>query len=377
MVKDSWFRRTERFVREYTEGIGARDIQRLFDRDAAHAFGVVTRQHEGSEPKGGFKRFLYRAKILFLGLSFKLSPPRRVLFGICIVLALLAFQGVQALDPGYGQFVLFHLASVAGLVFLIVLELADRIQVRDELEVARQLQRDLLPVDGPGVEGWDFAFSYRTANTIGGDYYNFLPLGNGKLAIVVGDASGHGIAAGLLMAIASSSLKLAVDTDPSPAAVASFVNRALVRSGGRRAFMTLFYALLDPARGSMDFVVAGHPYPMLRRADGTIVELGEGGLPLGIREELVSPTGTITIEPGEQLLLYTDGIVETLDASGADYGYGRLRRILEFGGGAAAIHDRIVREVSAFQGDAPVHDDRSLVVVSRTAELPPVPTAEA
>ena len=137
--------------------------------------------------------------------------------------------------------------------------------------------------------------------------------------------------------------------------------------------MTLFYALLDPVGGSMDYVVAGHPYPMLRLTNGTIVELGEGGLPLGIREELVSPTGAITIEPGEQLLLYTDGIVETLDASGVDYGYGRLRKTLEFGGSAAAIHDRIVREVSAFQGDAPALDDRSLVVVSRAAGLPPVP----
>jgi hypothetical protein len=373
MMKDNWFQRAERFVRDYTGGVGAGDLRRLFDRDAAHAFGVVTREHDGEEPKGKVKRFFHRAKILFLGLSFKLSPPRRVLFGISIILSLLALQNFDSTMAAGGQFAFFHLAGIAGLVFLILLELADRIVVRDELEVARELQHDLLPKDPPRVEDWEFVFSYRTANTIGGDYYDFIPLEDGRLAVVIGDASGHGIAAGLLMAIASSALKLAIDVDPKPASVARFVNRALCRSGTNRAFMTLFYGLLDPATGSMDYVVSGHPYPMLRRCDGGIVELGEGGLPLGIRGELSSPTGSISIDRGDQLLLYTDGIVETVDPSGADYGYDRLRRALAFGGSCAAIHDRIVREVVSFQGDAVTLDDRSLVVVMRLPALPPVP----
>ena len=373
MTRDNWFFRAERFVRDYTGGVGAGDLRRMFDRDAAHAFGVVTREHEGGEPTGRVRRFFHRAKILFLGLSFKLSPPRRVLFGISIVLSLLALQNLDSSMAGGGQFALFHLVGIAGLVFLIVLELADRIVVRDELEVARELQHDLLPKRRPEVAGWEFIFSYRTANTIGGDYYDFIPLEDGRLAVVVGDASGHGIAAGLLMAIASSALKLAIDVDPTPAAVARFVNRALCRSGSNRAFMTLFFGLLDPATGRMEYVVAGHPYPMLRRSDGEIIELGEGGFPLGIRKELGSPTGEVVIEPGDQLLLHTDGIAETLDPGGEDYGYDRLRRALEFGGSATAIHDRIVREMVSFQGDAPTHDDRSLVVIARSVQLPPVP----
>jgi serine phosphatase RsbU (regulator of sigma subunit) len=375
MAKKNWFRRAEEFVRDYTEGLGTRDLQRLFDRDAAHAFGVVTRQHEGGEPEGGIRRFIHRARILFLGLSFKLSPPRRVLFGMCIILALLALQSVGDINPGQGQFIVFHLLSVAGLVFLIVLELADRIQVRDELEVARELQRELLPSTAPDVPGWDFAFSYRTANTIGGDYYDFLRLRDGRIALVIGDASGHGIAAGLLMAIASSALKLAMDVDPRPQAVAGFVNRALFRTGGRRAFMTLFFGLLDPATGRLEYVSAGHPYPLLRRHGGEVVELGAGGLPLGIRQDLSSPTGDAMIDPGDQLLLFSDGIVEAVDPTEADYGYERLHRAFGLGGTARTIHDRIVREVSAFQRDAPAHDDRSLVVVSRAVGLPPLPTS--
>ena len=376
MTKDNWFQRAERFVRDYTGGVGAGDLRRLFDRDAAHAFGVVTREHEGAEPQGRVGRFFHRTKILFLGLSFKLSPPRRVLFGVSIILSLLALQNFDSTMTAGGQFAFFHLVGIAGLVFLIVLELADRIVVRDELEVARELQHDLLPKHPPKVKDWEFIFSYRTANTIGGDYYDFIPLEDGRLVVVIGDASGHGIAAGLLMAIASSALKLAIDVDPTPVAVAHFVNRALCRSGNNRAFMTLFFGLIDPATGRMDYVIAGHPYPMLRRSDGEIIELGEGGFPLGIREELYSPTGEVTIKPGDQLLLHTDGIAETLDPSGDDYGYDRLRRALEFGGSATAIHDRIVREMVSFQGDATAHDDRSLVVVTRSVPLPPLPGSD-
>lgn len=373
MAKENWFRRAESFVRDYTGGVGAGDLKRLFDRDAARAFGVVTREHDGAEPGGKLRRFLHRAKILFLGLSFKLTPPRRVLFALCILATVLALQNVSSATVDGGQFVVFHLVAVAGLVFLIVLELADRIVVRDELEVARELQRDLLPPRPPVLEGWDFTFSYRTANTIGGDYYDFESLEDGRLAVVIGDASGHGIAAGLLMAIASSALKLAMDVDPTPASVARFVNRALCRSGGKRAFMTIFFGLLDPGTGRMEYVIAGHPYPMLRRADGEVVELGEGSLPLGIRAQLSSPTGEVVIAPGDQLLLITDGIAETIDPDGQDFGYDRVRQALAHGGPASAIHDRIVREMVAFQGDAQAHDDRSLVVVSRSAELPPLP----
>jgi sigma-B regulation protein RsbU (phosphoserine phosphatase) len=191
MAKNNWFQRSERFVRDYTGGVGARDLKRLFDRDASHAFGVVTREHEGAEPKNNVRRFFHRAKILFLGLSFKLSPPRRVLFGLCVVLSILAIQWVDKTSVEGGQFIFFHVAATAGLVFLIVLELADRILVRDELEVARELQRDLLPPHPPVLPGWDVAFSYRTANTIGGDYYDFIPLEDGRVAVVIGDASGH------------------------------------------------------------------------------------------------------------------------------------------------------------------------------------------
>jgi hypothetical protein len=361
-----WFREAERFVRSYTKGMGDSEFSRLFDRDAVRAFDVITREHDREqEPEKKFWRFLYRARILFLGLSFKLSPPRRLLFAISIALAAIGLTGIEVhLGLPFRQVLLFSL-SVAGLVLLLVLELADRVVVRDELEVARELQRELLPPEGPDLAGYDFAFSYRTANTIGGDYYDFLELEDGKLVLVVGDASGHGIAAGLLMAIASSALRLGFDTASDPVAAAALVNRALCRTGGRRAFMTLFCGVLEPPSGRLRYVCAGHPFPLLRRADGEIIELGTGALPLGMHLETVLESHDEVIEAGDTLLLYSDGVVETLDAEGESYGFERLDRGLAQGGASREIHDRILSELDRFRGDAPVYDDRSLVVVSR------------
>lgn len=361
-----WFKEAERFVRSYTEGMRESDFGRLFDRDAVRAYDVVTREHDrDEEPEDQFWRFLHRVKIFFLGLSFKLSPPRRLLFAICIVLALFGLFDIDFDNPITIRVSVIYLLSVAGLVLLLVLELADRVVVRDELEVARELQRELLPREAPAVSGYEFAFSYRTANTIGGDYYDFLELQDGQAVIVMGDASGHGIAAGLLMAIANSTLKLGFDGASDPVAAAEQVNRALCRTGGRREFMTLFCGVLDPPAGRLRFVCAGHPFPLLRRADGGITELGSGSLPLGMRMEIEIRVHEADIAPGDSLMLFTDGVVETLDAAGESYGFERLRNGLQPGGSSQAIHDRVVGELDRFRGDEPVYDDRSLVVIRR------------
>lgn len=361
-----WFRRTERFVRSYTEGMGKSEFHRLFDRDAVTAFEVITREHAGEgEPRGRLRRWLHRVRIVFLGLSFKLSPARRLLFAICIVLALIALFGVGADSVMNVRDTFFFTISIAGLVLLLVLELADRIVIRDELEVARELQRELMPHDAPAVPGYDFAFSYRTANTIGGDYYEFLPLADGRLVLVVGDASGHGIAAGLLMAIANSALKVGFDAGSDPVAAAASVNRALCHTGGPRAFMTLFCGVLDPPTGRLRFVCAGHPYPFLRGAGGEIRELGSGSLPLGMRLDIDLREHETVIEQGDTLLLYTDGIVETLAPDGGAFGFEGLRAALAPGGSSRAVHDRVLAELDGFRADAPVYDDCSLVAVSR------------
>jgi hypothetical protein len=358
------------FLRDYTSGVDVRTVHRVLGRDASQAYRVLTREHaDEPEPAGRLGKLWHRTRIIFLGLSYKLSPPRRVLFLASLVLAAAGLY-LFAIDEtiqliGFVNPYSLLVVAVVGLVFVLALELADRVVVRDELEIARQLQRDLLPALPPPVEGYTFRFSYRTANTIGGDFYDFLPLADGRLVLVVGDASGHGIAAGLLMAIASAALNLAIDLDPNPAAVVDLMNRALYRTGGSRAFMTMFYGVLDPADGGLEFVSVGHPFPILRRADGEIHELGTGSLPLGVRQEIAPRPGVTRIQPGDLLVLYTDGIPETIDESGGSFGFDRIRRQILIGGTPEEVHDRLLAELESFAGRVPMHDDRSLVVVGR------------
>ena len=365
-------KKLRRSLRDYAGGVRPRELPGLWRRDWKRAYGIITRDHpEDEEPRGWFRRWWYRSKTLFAEFTSRLSPPRRLLFAICLVLAVLGLQtdqvDVEAGTIETWEHPILIFFSVVGLVFLLVLELADRVQVRDELEVARQLQRDLLPRVAPAVEGYRFAFSYRSANTVGGDYYEFLPLADGRLALAVGDASGHGIAAAMLMAISNATLRLAVDTDPSPLKVAEMMNRALTGTGGPRAFLTLFYALLEPRTGIFDYVCAGHPFPLLRRQEGRILKLGSGSFPLGLRPRLELRERRAEIRSGDLLLLYTDGIPEAVNEAGEAFGFDRLQRSLEAGGSPREVHDRIVAEVDRFEDRGEHDDDRSLVVIARLA----------
>lgn len=371
--------RMERFFQDYTAGLDSRDLRRMFDKDAVRAYSVITRGHDDMpEPKGGIRRLFYRIKLTFLGLSYKLTPARRLLFAASLLSFFVGMFGdpMEVRVEGQARLLMdfspfWFALSLVMMVYLLALELADRILVRDELEVARELQEDLLPHDVPPIPGYDFAHSYRTANEVGGDYYDLTPLPDGRVALLVGDASGHGMAAGLVMAIANATLKTALDLDPSPERVIRLLNRTLCRTGTKRTFMTVFYALLDPATGEMEYVCAGHPFPLLRRADGTVEELGCGGLPLGMREPLDICAETEVLEPGDLLLLYTDGLAEALDTKGSEaFGYPRITALTRAGGSPHAVHERILRAFDSHVGGEPLKDDLTLLVAAR---LPPLP----
>ncbi|HVG07271.1 MAG TPA: PP2C family protein-serine/threonine phosphatase, partial [Thermoanaerobaculia bacterium] len=372
--------RMERFFSDYTEGLDSRDLRRMFDKDAVRAYAVLTRGHDDMpEPKGRVGRLLYRIKLTFLGLSYKLTPARRLLFAASLFSFLIGMFGDPIKTTTGGWIVDFSpfwfSVSFAMMAYLLALELADRIRVRDELEVARELQEDLLPHNVPPIPGYDFAHSYRTANEVGGDYYDLTPLADGRVALLVGDASGHGMAAGLVMAIANATLKTALDLDPNPERVIRLLNRTLCRTGTNRTFMTVFYALLDPETGEMEYVCAGHPFPLLRRADGTIEELGCGGLPLGMRDPLDLCSESVVLEPGDLLLLYTDGLAEALDTKGNEaFGYPRITALTRAGGSPHAVHERILRAFDSHIGNEPIRDDLTLLVAAR---LPPLPRVQS
>src|SRR5947199_10643230 len=225
--------RLQGFFREYTEGLESRDFKRLFDRDAAQAYAVLTREHsQEAEPEKRLRRFFFRARIAFLGLSYKLSPPRRLLFGIAVLAFFFGlFGGSLVIHRGktlniqldYSPF--WFVISIGCLLFLLALELVDRVRVRDELEIARELQRDLLPRELPEVPGYLFAHSYRTANEVGGHFYGVIRLPDGRLALMVAVASGPGRASGLVMAIANATWRTALALDPRPARALALLRR--------------------------------------------------------------------------------------------------------------------------------------------------------
>jgi sigma-B regulation protein RsbU (phosphoserine phosphatase) len=373
------YSRLGRFFRDYTAGLSGAELRRLFEKDAAEAYAVLTRDQEvAGSSSDRVKSFLVGVRVFFLGLSYKLTPARRMLFAGSLIAALLGFLPATADVSADGVYLDFSpfwfVLSVGGLVYLLALELVDRVRVRDELEVARKLQRDLLPSESLSVPGYRAAHSYRTANEVGGDYYQFVVLPSGRIALMVGDASGHGMAAGLLMALADATIRTALDLDPEPGRVVEIVNRALCRTGGRRAFFSLFYALMDPEAGRLDYVCAGHPFPLLRRADGRVEELGRGGLPLGLRPELEPVAGSARLEPGDLLVLYTDGLAEAQNPDQEDFGFDRIRQVVAGGGAAQTVHDALVHAFDRHRSEAALTDDVTLAVLER---LPRVPVASS
>jgi sigma-B regulation protein RsbU (phosphoserine phosphatase) len=372
---ESGTQRFERFLRDYTSGIDGRELRGLLDRDAPRVYSVLTRDRSGEpRPKEpGFARFWWDTRVLFLSVSEKLTPGRRAIFAGSLIAALVGFFGIEANFQSEGRRLLIDasplpfLLAIGGLLFLLASELVDRVLVRDELEVARALQRSLLPQQAPLVPGWQLAFSLRTANDIGGDYLRFEPLADGRLALVVADASGHGMAAGLLMAITDTALRIGFEQSADPTAVAHVLHRAVLRTGDRRAFVTAFLAVLDPATGQLEFVGAGHPSPLLRRADGRLEEPLAGSLPAGLRERFVPVSGRLALAPGETLMVCTDGLFEALAENGEPIGWERLRREVSTGGSARELHDRLRRLHDDHTAGPGLTDDCTLLVLRREA----------
>lgn len=363
-------------LRELAQGVDSRGIGRLFNQEAPTALRQLAGERSAEDQQGkGLKRLFADARDVLVGLLRRLSPPRRLLFAAALLatgLGAFDLELVMKEDVHVDSSPFWFMVAITSLLLLLALELVDRVRVRDEIEVARVLQRDLLPKEVHPPAGWRISHQYCTANEIGGDYYDFLPLEDGRFAFAIGDASGHGIGAGLLMTIGSVSLGAALEVDPSPKAVLASVNRILCRTGGSRAFLTLFYGLLDPRTGILEWANAGHPFPLLRRASGEVLELGRGSLPLGLRRKGAWASEQTRIEPGDLLVLYSDGIPEARGAAG-DFGFDRLRQEVARGGLPESLHYHLWSELVRHLGEEPLRDDATLVLLGCDPLPPPPP----
>lgn len=238
-----------------------------------------------------------------------------------------------------------------------------------DMELAREVQRGFLPDSRPNIEGYEFFDYYQPADQVGGDYYDYVSLPDGKVAIVVADVVGHGVAAALLMAKLSAETRFSLYTEPVPATAITRLNEKLSALNIQR-FVTFIAVVLDPVKHEATIVNAGHMAPLHRRAAGNIEEPSDqiAGLPLGITDAISYEQVTVPIAPGEVMILYTDGINEAIDASGAFFTIDRMRaQVTKNPSAAPVIGQILVDDVRAFLGKAPQNDDMCLVCIGRKA----------
>ena len=236
---------------------------------------------------------------------------------------------------------------------------------REQLRVG-EFQRTLLPARAPDLPGWRIAAHYETSTRAGGDYYDFFPLEDGRLGVLIADASGHGTPAAVLMAMTHVLLHAAAEAQAQPDLALARLNSDLVHSVSSGQFITAFYAVLDPASGKLEYAAAGHNPPYLKRADGAIEMLDDGGgPPLGVIERARFGVAGTRLSPGDTLLLYTDGLTEAMAPDSAMFGEDRVLSILESADGMPpqGLIERLTRAVRAHRGEAPLSDDLTLVVL--------------
>lgn len=236
---------------------------------------------------------------------------------------------------------------------------------REELEMARQVQLALIPQSAPEVPGLRLAFEYTPAVQVGGDVLDIIPLADGRLFVFVGDAMGHGVPAALVMGVVKTALATAVQADPDPGRVLGAVNQTLAGLF-TTSFVTAACALLDPASHRAGSASAGHALPFWFRGDsGDVVQEGDAGIPLGVDDASAYATQKFGMQPGDSLVLSSDGVFEAEDAAGARYGLDRLRRRIASAGRLEAreLLAAIRKDLDAHRAGASLKDDLTLLVV--------------
>jgi serine phosphatase RsbU (regulator of sigma subunit)/anti-sigma regulatory factor (Ser/Thr protein kinase) len=246
-------------------------------------------------------------------------------------------------------------------------EAATRQRFEQELEVARLIQQNFLPKELPDLPGWQIAAYYRPAREVGGDFYDVIPLSDGRVALVVGDVTDKGVPAALVMSATRSVLRSSAQRLIEPGVVLERVNELLCPDMPAKMFVTCLYGVLDPGTGHLRFANAGHDLPYVKTADG-VVELRARGMPLGLMPGMVYEEKETVLAPGESVLLHSDGIVEAHDPDRGMFGFPRLKETVAHTVGGQALIDCVIAELDAFTGPgAEQEDDITMVTLERSA----------
>jgi serine phosphatase RsbU (regulator of sigma subunit) len=274
----------------------------------------------------------------------------------------------EFLSPADLQFL-----SAAGSQVAIALERArlydlaetQRIRLEQELEMARAVQKSLLPTQIPTIPGFTLATDWRPARLVAGDFYDAFSLPDGRWGLVLADVSGKGAPAALYMAMTRSLIRSEAGRHSNPSAVLTEVNRRLLMESRSQMFVTVFYGVLDPVRRSFTYSSAGHDPPLLRRASGGVERLAQGGLLMGIFDQLTVTDETLILEGGDTLVAYTDGLTDVVNHQEEYYGHSRLAAAVSSAPPTAQdVLAHILKDVEGFAGPVPPPDDVTLLVLT-------------
>lgn len=367
--------RVNQFWQRVTDGLEVNQLWSQFEKDARASYRLYYRgldEGEANESRG--RRFFHTANQLFWAILEKLSPARRVLLLLALVMILFPANGITFRDQAGGlhsaEFDL-HLWGALVLLVLLILEVADRVVMKRDLEIAKDIQTWLLPGVPPQIPGLALAYMTRPANTVAGDYYDVFQRPGAvphedRVFLIVADVAGKSIPAAMLMATLQASLRTLSNTRSSLANIVAGLNQyACTNSQGGTRFTTAFLAELDPATRELTYINAGHNAPMLRRASGGLERLETGGLPLGILLDAKYESGEVRLGQGDWLLIFTDGLVEAANTRGEEYGEERVVPLLHAGVNAspAELLKQITTSLDAFVGNTPQHDDVTAMIL--------------
>lgn len=381
------------FFETYTKDFSPDELGKLFTRETPEAYRFFARGINTTELDGlrWPRRAIRYVHAFFLAFTMRLSPARRIIYAGALGLAVI---GIVQLFSHVGAFyfrlpfplsfvrigvpaLMFQQGTSALLVgfllmnLLVLLEVADRLSLKRDLEVAREIQQAMLPEgtwSGPGVEAFGLT---KPANTVGGDFYDILPQPDGRVIVALGDVAGKASPAALLMALLLAMMRTLVDEGLTIAQLVARLNIQIGRHAPASRFITLFVASYDPRTGDLQFVNAGQTPPLLRRQNGTVERLTTGGIALGMFEGSTYDAGHAHLDGGDALVMYSDGITEAEDPSGQAFDEAGLERSLALypgtfpSAGAASIGQAIFDAVERHRRDSRLQDDLSVLVLSR------------
>ena len=381
------------FISRYTRDLTSEELGKLFTRETPEAYRFFARGINTAELEGlpWHKKTLRYAQGFFLAFTMRLSPARRLMYGVALAFSVIGllqlfggfglirvpipialfFVNIRVPAPVFANGTLWLLAGFLLMNLLVLLEVADRLSLKRDLEVAREIQQAMLPDgtwSGPGVEAFGLT---KPANTVGGDFYDILPQPDGTVMVALGDVAGKASPAALLMALLLAMLRTLVDEGLPLPALVQRLNLQVSRHAPASRFITLFLASYDPPTGRLTFVNAGQTPPLLRRQNGSIERLMSGGIALGMFPGSTYEAGNAQMDPGDALLLYSDGLTEAESPDGQPFDEAGLERTLALYAGAyqqsaaAELGRAVFDAVERHRRDKRLSDDLTVLVLSR------------